>query len=415
MKNRKGKMQLKLLICEDEETTRHALRKMLQGSQLGIEEVLEASDGVQGLKMAEKYRPELVLTDIRMPGLDGIQMAREILAVHPESRIIMVSAYTDLEYLKHAIQIGAVDYLFKPIQMDELESVLENAILQSRSLHRKQELLQLVERQEPYLKENFVKRLVSGQFINLSDALQEGRHLFSLSEQQSYALARVFPGPEIREQFVRYHERCQEILSSGSLGQTETFCWREGEELLALFLFEGEIPAAFRTGLSGLKRQMEESVKIGRLICLFEMATSLSGIPHAYQKLMHGEKEKEKTSSASPSSGVNQSLLVSRIKEIVSSEYSDPALTVNAIAVRLHYTTAYICMMFRRETGSTPGDYIAQVRMLHAKRLLQDVSLKFSEIAALTGYENENYFSKVFKKYEGITPTEFRKIRCEKS
>ena len=156
-------------------------------------------------------------------------------------------------------------------------------------------------------------------------------------------------------------------------------------------------------------------MKIGRLICLFEMATSLSGIPHAYQKLMHGEKEKEKTSSASPSSGVNQSLLVSRIKEIVSSEYSDPALTVNAIAVRLHYTTAYICMMFRRETGSTPGDYIAQVRMLHAKRLLQDVSLKFSEIAALTGYENENYFSKVFKKYEGITPTEFRKIRCEKS
>ena len=104
---------------------------------------------------------------------------------------------------------------FKPIQMDELESVLENAILQSRSLHRKQELLQLVERQEPYLKENFVKRLVSGQFINLSDALQEGRHLFSLSGQQSYALARVFPGPEIREQFVRYHERCQEILSSG--------------------------------------------------------------------------------------------------------------------------------------------------------------------------------------------------------
>ncbi|MBC8061777.1 MAG: helix-turn-helix transcriptional regulator, partial [Clostridiaceae bacterium] len=101
--------------------------------------------------------------------------------------------------------------------------------------------------------------------------------------------------------------------------------------------------------------------------------------------------------------------IVNSIKAIISENYKEEEFSVNAIADKLYYTSAYVCMVFKKITGITINDYINHYRLSKAKKLLLNMELKLYDIARLVGYSNDNYFSKVFKKYEGMTPSEFRR------
>ena len=95
---------MKLLIVDDEKLTREGIRDSLGLESLGISQVLLEDDGIHGLKTALEVRPDIVLTDVRMPRMNGVQMAERILKELPETSIIFMSAYSDKEYLKAAIK-----------------------------------------------------------------------------------------------------------------------------------------------------------------------------------------------------------------------------------------------------------------------------------------------------------------------
>lgn len=119
---------MRLLIVDDEELTRSGLISSISWHELGIEEVFQAADGLQGLEAAGEIRPEIILCDVRMPRMDGIRMAKEINRLLPDSAIIFMSGYSDKEYLKAAIRLRAVRYVEKPLNPVEIcEAVLEAA------------------------------------------------------------------------------------------------------------------------------------------------------------------------------------------------------------------------------------------------------------------------------------------------
>jgi two-component system response regulator YesN len=118
---------------------------------------------------------------------------------------------------------------------------------------------------------------------------------------------------------------------------------------------------------------------------------------------------KSSNSNGKNESGSCNPLLISSIKEIITRRYKDENLTVNQIADTLHYTSAYICVVFKQHTGITVNDYINLYRIEKAKELLKDIKLKLTDVAIMVGYSSDNYFSKVFKKHEQITPSEYRK------
>jgi AraC-like DNA-binding protein len=122
-------------------------------------------------------------------------------------------------------------------------------------------------------------------------------------------------------------------------------------------------------------------------------------------------KDEIKSSNANGKNGSSSCnpLLISSIKEIITRRYKDENLTVNQIADTLHYTSAYICVVFKQHTGITVNDYINLYRIEKAKELLKDIKLKLTDVAIMVGYSSDNYFSKVFKKHEQITPSEYRK------
>ena len=102
---------MKLLIVDDEELTRTGVISSLDWSSLGIDEVIQADDGVHGLETARLYKPEIILCDVRMPRMDGITMLERLEKLLPDSVAIFMSGYSDKEYLKAAIKLKAVNYI----------------------------------------------------------------------------------------------------------------------------------------------------------------------------------------------------------------------------------------------------------------------------------------------------------------
>ena len=99
---------MKLLIVDDEQLTRKGIQESLDLKALSVDQVILADDGLHGLEEAKKNSPDLVLTDVRMPRMTGVEMAERILKEDPDVSIVFMSAYSDKEYLKAAIKLKAV-------------------------------------------------------------------------------------------------------------------------------------------------------------------------------------------------------------------------------------------------------------------------------------------------------------------
>ena len=118
---------MKLLIVDDEELTRTGVISSLDWKSLGIDEVLQADDGVHGLEAARLHRPEIILCDVRMPRMDGITMLERLEKILPDTVSIFMSGYSDKEYLKAAIKLKAVNYIEKPLNPDEIRDAVREA------------------------------------------------------------------------------------------------------------------------------------------------------------------------------------------------------------------------------------------------------------------------------------------------
>lgn len=119
---------MKLLIVDDEKLTRNGLKSSIDWSSLQISELYEAENGIEGIRLASQHHPEIILTDVRMPQMDGIQMAKKIRDILPDTIVIFMSGYSDKEYLKAAIQLNAVNYVEKPLNPLEIKDAVYEAV-----------------------------------------------------------------------------------------------------------------------------------------------------------------------------------------------------------------------------------------------------------------------------------------------
>jgi two-component system response regulator YesN len=118
----------KAVVCDDEYIVLEALGMMVDWEGLGIELAGTAGDGVSALELIRRVKPDIVLTDIRMPGLDGLQLIETVLAEAPETHCIVFSGFNEFEYVKRAIRLGVADYVEKPITETAIERALRKVI-----------------------------------------------------------------------------------------------------------------------------------------------------------------------------------------------------------------------------------------------------------------------------------------------
>ena len=130
---------LTILIADDEQPIREGIASRIPWRDLQIETVLRAADGEQALQLAREMKIDILLTDMRMPVIDGIRLSREILKIHPDCVLIFMSAYSDKEYLMSAIDLKAEQFIEKPLEMRQLRNTLAEAVTQ----HKKREQAKL--------------------------------------------------------------------------------------------------------------------------------------------------------------------------------------------------------------------------------------------------------------------------------
>ena len=127
---------MRILIADDEELTRKGIISSIDWENLGISQIDSADDGINALSHAQKNAPDILLTDVRMPRMDGIELSKRLRELVSDCPIIFMSGYSDKEYLKAAINLKAVSYVEKPFTPDDITQALTEAV----SLVQKQQL-----------------------------------------------------------------------------------------------------------------------------------------------------------------------------------------------------------------------------------------------------------------------------------
>ncbi|MEK5445268.1 response regulator [Paenibacillus sp. FSL R7-0331] len=156
---------IRLLIVEDENRTRELLRNYIPWEELGIGEARTARNGLAALELTSTWTPDIILCDVRMPKLNGIEFSKRYREKNPRCKIIFLSGFSDKEYLKSAIFLKALTYLEKPIILEEVQAAVEAAVKLCAEEQRKHtEELQLqaeVDRSLPFLRQEMVRKLIT--------------------------------------------------------------------------------------------------------------------------------------------------------------------------------------------------------------------------------------------------------------
>ncbi|WP_127587677.1 response regulator [Paenibacillus koleovorans] len=344
---------LKVLIADDEAPIKRSLSKIIEMEFPQLQIVFLADDGREALKGWEQHQPDLVISDVRMPEMDGIQLSQEIRSRGMQTEIIIISGYNDYGLLRQAMQNGVSDYLLKPVDPEEvvgtLGKVIERLGDRARQLNGKNRWLS--DRKKTLQK--------------LADAiwyLQEEHIETEMSAIRGSLESADYPAPVmtdlIMQAFTLVHAELEQ-LSDGKL------------QLMNYKPFQ----------------------RIAQSLVPFEEIDLL------LQHILSDIREMRNWGS--------HRLIRSAI-EFIEGAYHRESLSLTEISDFVGMSTTYFSKCFRQEMGVSCTQYITKLRMQKAVEMLHNPTYKVYEVAYSTGFSDYAHFAKVFKKTFDFSPSEFR-------
>ena len=169
---------VKVYLVEDEIIIRQSIKNSIDWEKEGYEFIGDASDGELALPVILKEKPDILITDIRMPFMDGLELSRMVKAELPDIKIVILSGYDDFEYAKQAIKIGVAEYLLKPVSsavlLEHLSEIAEKVRDEREDLALKKVYYQEMQENEELIKMKFLGELISGK-LSLADAMEKGK------------------------------------------------------------------------------------------------------------------------------------------------------------------------------------------------------------------------------------------------
>jgi two-component system response regulator YesN len=521
----------KILLVDDEPDIVNGMANGIPWNAWGYQVVGKAGNGLEALEIIDKERPHIVLTDIRMPKMDGIQLMEHLRKNAPDIRVIILSGYSDVEYLKLSIKNHVVEYLFKPTDIEEFENTLirirEELDEEQKKVEEIEELKQIAQDGKHYKYARLFQNLIRGYGADPAQVEEMKEELGILFENcivLALDVSRGLGAQEILEYCNMRMTGYRDFYFYGTgdyiIGIVELPKeWEEWEKPILQYLqnLQSEIRDLYETevsiGVSGQCRQasrlfrayeqaekcVRQKLFLGSLsivlypdlsryrdsylhlrkfdlekIELFlenretellhkeialvfdsyrnkmwlddsyldrmvmEMFSQLSlwvfetyrfrpGEVLERSDLLFSDVQQKKTlrekgefmerillilsdeidnMKAGKKAG---NTLVKEMKDYIDRECCSNAISLDSVAERLRKNTAYISKLFKKETGYNFSEYLIQKRMERAKELLNDYTYKVYEVAAMTGYADVSNFIKVFRKYWGVSPNEYRK------
>ncbi|MBP3964666.1 response regulator transcription factor [Paenibacillus lignilyticus] len=167
----------RLFIVDDNKYERNTIKELIEWTSLGIEVVGLFANGLEALSRMDDLRPHIVITDIAMPLMNGVELSVRIRQSHPNVKIIFVSSHSDFEFAKSAVELGIYGYVLKPIMPDELEQAIHKLLAEFTQQHReqieKERMLRQLEGMLPLVQEQFLKEVLLGNFRTKEDILDK--------------------------------------------------------------------------------------------------------------------------------------------------------------------------------------------------------------------------------------------------
>lgn len=539
-----SKDNIKVFLAEDEFVMREGIKKNINWEANGYEFVGDAKDGELALPMVQKEKPDILITDIRMPFMDGLELSRLVKKELPDTEIIILSGFEEFEYAREGIKIGVAEYLTKPISANDLLQAINRVADGIRKKRLEKEL------REKYLKEmqemvglekrdlframvsgdstvssliklagevnvsitavnynllllklysnHHADREFSGSILSIQDMLEDTiNELGGISfDRAPDGKAYLFMGDSeliVRNRLNSFENSVRRILeeypsvkffgaegcSVGRISEIsesynvaiKVFAYRffdnfgrfmtkddisEGETIVTdkfnvtdidpkniknkefeSFLMTGtEDEAGFfidaffdKFGESAIQSSMFRqyiSMNIYFSVAEFmeslgtgkESVESFNAVSEIFRSVEDTKKYlvrivKEAIKTRERLANNKYDILVNEVYKYVNDNYAMEDLSLNQIAAVVNFSPSHLSMVFSQETGITLIKYITDVRMNKAKELLKCTSKRSSEISALVGYQDPHYFSYLFKKTQGITPTDYREGKME--
>lgn len=495
-------MAYSVLLVDDNQMTIESLRETVEWKELNLEVIGCCSNGWQGGKMIEQYRPDIIITDIHMPETDGLSMVEKMQEYLENTRIIFITGFDKFQYASRAIKLSAFDFILKPIDNRELYESLERAVSsldkEKDSKREKEKIHAVIHRAQllAMLTGGVKKYVADNEFWKLFRTKPE--EYFILAAENEMGLS----GPLLRRlDFITFPAEA-EIISTVVDGELILFCGRKHTEtswqvtarmiadtLLQNFLnmviaISGvhqepeELYAAYQesrktllwhniygrhTSVEYYSEQNQDNKKHSRIFDIeqmcskmaqkadtmeveeiwntiyekskgrlriirlmlmffcskviqdkmtsFQRADTLDMIVYDITKLDSVEDarnwlflfEKELDKIYAPAS----STIVRNVLDYIRNHVTE-GLALENVAAKYFVSPNYLSSLIRKETGLTYRQHIINAKLSVAKHMLDDTRMRVEDIAYAIGYENYISFYNVFKKTEGMSPTEYR-------
>jgi two-component system response regulator YesN len=410
---------MKVFLADDEIVVREGIRESFPWDETPYTLVGEAPDGEMALPIIRDTNPDIVITDIKMPFMDGIELCRTLRAQMPWIGIIVLSGYDEFEYARQCLQLGVREYLVKPINSENLREALDKVSRQledeRKAIEHAASLRNRLGNDEHLVREKLIASLYS-EDAAAEDAVNVLKHLESMGCNviaPYYAVVDAAFDPASEGQAVAY------TLSESSGGVMHSTPTRTGSALLVLgdtaedaeeraYAFASSlVQEAERTGCKGIR------VGIGEIVGAPEdILKSFKAARHIRHILVDRAEEKSvilgTREMGDVSGDANTPAMISEAKLYMSQHFTDPNLMLQDVAKAVGMSNSRFSTVFSQTGGQTFTEYLIYLRLNKAKEMLRTTAVKSSQIARESGYNDSHYFSYIFKKNVGMTPSEYR-------
>lgn len=355
----------KVLIIDDEPWAREVVKALGDWDRLRLTIVGEAEDGKEGLRLIQELEPQIVMTDMRMPGVDGVELLQQLNSRFPSLKVVVMSGYDDFIYLKQAIHSRAVDYLLKPVDPDELNAALKKCI------------------HELEVQKQTVNTSWKSPLVFPSTALMDR---YTALRQRVFASLFELSKPAVLQTMNKLEEF---LASSFPEGMEQALLAKMGddfEHILEQFMSENEV---------GFESQVRETESGAQWINVSDtLETIRRNYGEAIDKIEAIRKSKTR-------------LVIAEVQSYIDQHYIDP-ITLETVAHHFFVSKEHLSRVFKTTAHENLTEYIIRKRMEKAKELLQQPHISIKQAALMVGYPEQAYFHRVFKKHFGITPGDIR-------
>ena len=427
-----------LLIVDDEKEIRDGLASWTW-SEHHVQVAGCCSHGLEALQFVSEQPVDIVMTDIRMPFMDGLELMEALHQRYPFIKVIILSGYGDFEYAQKAIQLGAVDYLLKPVNFPDLGRSIQRLVERLDEERQKEQRMEVLARKAglltKVLRESFLSRLFETPLPNevLEQDSGDGELLLE-AEQYTAAILRL-DRLAVQKQPIAEKER---NLIAFSLDNILNDIWDARQ--YGYHLIDRNNLDVYLLSKDGEKERFQEVVnQLQRYIGLFKSTFSAGiGIPVSSlgdiyksvksarqaidgndeegalilgteaddQPLRPHESGDEPDRTEVARDGASDSIILQEAKRYIEENYHR-SLTLKEVAEHVYVSPGHLSSLFKA-SNETFLKYLSTIRINKAKELLRDNRYKIYEIVEMVGYSDPAYFSEVFKKYTGKTPNEYR-------